>query len=180
MPSATQILREDHNKVKDLFERFESAESEAERRRIADTALRELVVHSALEEELLYPALRDRIDAKQVDLAEEEHHVVELLVKELDGLKDPARLEAKFRVLAENVRHHIREEEAELLPEAESSLDDESVGEEMMTRKEDLERKLKGGLARVIGLTTRRKAASASRGAARRGRAVKGRKRRAG
>jgi hemerythrin-like domain-containing protein len=183
MPSATQMLREDHAKVKELFQQFETAGSDAEKKRIAEAALRELVVHAAVEEELFYPALREHLDPKQVDLAQEEHHVAELLIKELDGLRDPAKLEAKFKVLAESVKHHIQEEESELLPEAESSLDDESLGEEMATRKEDLEKKLKGGLSGLIGMTARRKAASTTRRAAGRtggGRAVKGRKRRAG
>ena len=85
------------------------------------TALMELEVHSKLEEELIYPAIRAEIDDDDLmDEALEEHHVVHGLLGELKKMKpSDERYDAKFTVLAENVRHHIKEEESDMFPMAE-------------------------------------------------------------
>mgnify|MGYP001601136396 CR=1 FL=1 len=139
--SATQMLREDHKKVKELFEQFEQSEDRSEKGRIAEKALVELTIHATLEEELFYPAVREEIEEKElVGEAIEEHHVAKILIGELASL-DPSneRFEAKFMVLAESVKHHIEEEEGEMLPKIEQSgFDLESLGEEMAERKSEL------------------------------------------
>ena len=82
--SVTDMLREDHKKVKGLFEEFEQAEDATTKKRIVETALTELEVHSKLEEELIYPAIRAEIDNDELmDEALEEHHVVHGLLEEL-------------------------------------------------------------------------------------------------
>jgi hemerythrin superfamily protein len=159
MPAATEMLREDHRKVETLFERFRSTTDPAERKRIVDTALKELVVHSALEEEFVYPKLHEQ-QRSDINRAEEEHHVVELLIKELDGLDDDEKLDAKFSVLAENVKHHVKEEESEILPQAERTLNVQSIGAEMSTRKKELEKKMEGPIAQWLGKAVRKKMAS--------------------
>jgi hemerythrin superfamily protein len=74
--SVTDMLREDHMKVKGLFEEFEQAEDAKAKQRIVETALAELEVHAKLEEELIYPAIRSEIDNDELmDEALEEHHV---------------------------------------------------------------------------------------------------------
>jgi hypothetical protein len=72
--------------------------------------------------------------------ADEEHHVAKVLIAELDaGVADPGHRVAKFTVLAESVRHHIREEEGEVLPKAKSAdLDFVALGQKMLARKEQL------------------------------------------
>lgn len=136
--SAVGMLEEDHRKVQQLFDEFERTEESAAKRRLVEKAIIELTIHSKLEEELFYPAARRKIgDEELMDEAAEEHHVVALLIGELASMKpsDP-RYEAKFLVLAENVRHHIEEEEAEILPKVErAGLDLESLGQEMGERK---------------------------------------------
>jgi len=119
--SVTHRLREDHRKVKGLFEEFEQAEDAKAKQRIVETALTELEVHSKLEEELIYPTIRGEIDDDDLmDEALEEHHVVHGLIGELRKMKPrDERYDAKFTVLAENVRHHIKEEESDMLPKAE-------------------------------------------------------------
>jgi hypothetical protein len=72
----------------------------------------------------------------------EEHHVVDVLMAELKAL-DPedGQYDAKFKVLTENVEHHIQEEETEMLPDAEKKLGDgdmERLGERMASRKQQL------------------------------------------
>ena len=136
--SATDLLRADHKKVKGLFDEFESSEEAPAKRRLVESALVELTVHAKLEEELFYPAVRKRLDESGlVDEAEEEHHVAKILIGELAGFKkDAGRFEAKFKVLAENVRHHIEEEEYEMFAKIEKAdIDLESLGQEMRERK---------------------------------------------
>jgi len=121
MPDALQMLRDDHHLVKDLFKRFEDSDDRSEKALIVKQALDALDVHAELEEEIFYPAVRKEAAPAdgQMDEAEEEHHVVKLLIGELRAMKPGApRYDAKFTVLAENVKHHIDEEESEMLPKA--------------------------------------------------------------
>lgn len=139
--SVTDMLRKDHKKVKGLFEEFEQAEDATTKQRIVETALTELEVHSKLEEELIYPAIRAEVDDDDLmDEALEEHHVVHGLLGELKKMKpSDERYDAKFTVLAENVRHHIKEEESEMFPKAEDcEIDWEALCSQVMKRKEQL------------------------------------------
>jgi hemerythrin-like domain-containing protein len=143
MTDAVEMLEADHAKVKELFDDFEAAEDHREKRRIAQTTLRELTIHAALEEEIVYPAIRalddDEEHEEKMDEALEEHHAARLLIAELEGRgSDTERYDAKFKVLAEMVRHHIEEEENEVLPKARGSLDLEELGQQMARRKEKL------------------------------------------
>ena len=134
------MLKEDHQKVKDLFDQFESAEG-SERAEIAATTIMELEIHAELEEKLIYPAVRQEIDEDaMMNEAVEEHHLVHVLIKELKKLKPADEIfQAKFTVLGELVKHHIEEEEDEMLPKAEKSdLDWESLETTVMKRKEAL------------------------------------------
>ena len=136
----TALLKEDHERVKALFERFEEAKGRAAKIRIVREALAELKVHAALEEELFYPAVRKPVGKEIMNEADEEHHVAKLLIAELDAMDGTeSHFDAKFQVLAENVRHHIEEEESEMLPKAEKvKVDFEALAEKMRRRKERL------------------------------------------
>ncbi|MEO6307627.1 MAG: hemerythrin domain-containing protein [Nitrospiraceae bacterium] len=139
--SVTDMLRKDHKKVKGLFEEFEQAEDARTKQRIVETALTELEVHSKLEEELIYPAIRAEIDDDDLmDEALEEHHVVHGLLVELKKMKpSDERYDAKFTVLAENVRHHIKEEESEMFPKTEScEIDWDALCSQVVKRKVQL------------------------------------------
>ena len=119
--NAVELLRKDHEEVKSLFRDFTSAVEKKEKEQIVNKAIRALEVHAAVEESLFYPAVReDSPDAgDKLDESLEEHHVVKLLIAELKEMSaGDERYAAKFRVLAENVRHHIKEEEAELFARA--------------------------------------------------------------
>lgn len=139
--SVTDMLRKDHKKVKRLFEEFEQADDAKSKQRIVETVLTELAIHSKLEEELIYPAIRAEIDDDDLmDEALEEHHVVHGLLVELKKMKpSDERYDAKFTVLAENVRHHIKEEESEMFPKAEDcELDWDTLSSQVVKRKEQL------------------------------------------
>jgi hemerythrin superfamily protein len=146
MPNAIDLLKADHAHVKDLFQQYEAAGHRAHRKKqgLAAEVFAALDVHTTLEEELFYPAMKRKTDQDGKDLvaeAVEEHHVVTTLMDELKGL-DPKdeRYDAKFTVLMENVEHHIEEEEGEMFPEAEEVLGErlERLGTQMQERKQQL------------------------------------------
>ena len=144
MPNAIDLLREDHQKVKDLFQHFEGIES-GDKKEIVATTLHELAIHTSVEEEIFYPAARKALEEADeetdlIDEAWEEHHVVKLLAAELKKMRaSDERYDAKFTVLAESVKHHIEEEEGELFPKLEGHLDEENLGAKMIARKEKLQ-----------------------------------------
>jgi hypothetical protein len=137
---AIAMLKRDHDTVKDLFDQFENSDSRPERHKIAMKALLELEVHTILESEIFYPAIRPQLDHDVMNEADEEHHVARVLMDELEKMKgNEEHYDAKFKVLAESVRHHIKEEESEMLPKARDlSIDFDALGARMMERKQEL------------------------------------------
>ena len=143
---AIALLKADHRKVKELFRKYEAAGNRAyqKKKAIAAEIFTEISLHSRLEEELFYPAVKEQTDEDGKDLVAEsleEHHLVAILIEELKAL-DPQdeRFDAKLTVLMENVEHHIEEEEGELFPEAEDVLGEaiDNLGAQMKERKEQL------------------------------------------
>ena len=151
MPDALQLLREDHQRVQDMFRQFENTDDQRERERIARQAVMELQVHAQIEEEIFYPAVRRQTGSEmeeKMNEADEEHHVAEMLMDELSGMRpnDP-HFQAKFMVLAENVKHHIEEEESQMLTKAgnmgKEQLD--QLGMRMQMRKQELMSQMQRG-----------------------------------
>lgn len=144
--NAISVLKNDHVKVKGLFEKFKLAGAPRSKTKIAAEAIEELKIHSAIEEEIFYPAVRTRIGKKIMNEADEEHHVAKILIAELEEMNGKEdHYDAKFAVLAENVRHHIKEEERDMLPKAKSlSIDMRELARQMLARKTQL---LKNGVA---------------------------------
>lgn len=138
-----ELLRKDHEKVKTLFREFESAGTPGEKQSIVQHAIAELEVHASAEEKIFYPAVReDSPDAAStLDESFEEHHVMRLLIGELKDMSPTeARYDAKFTVLAENVKHHVKEEEAELFARARTGhLDLVELGQELLAAKASFE-----------------------------------------
>ncbi|MBA3753589.1 MAG: hemerythrin domain-containing protein [Nitrospira sp.] len=137
VPGVVEMLKEDHMKVKGLFDQFESAEGQKQAE-IAATAIFELEIHAELEEKLIYPAIREAIDdSDMMNEAVEEHHLVHVLIAELKKLKPKdEKFHAKFCVLGELVKHHIEEEEDEILPQAEQhNIDWDNLEVRVMKRK---------------------------------------------
>jgi hemerythrin superfamily protein len=144
---AVALIKADHRKVEQLFREFEEAGDRAykTKQQLVGQMIRELKVHATIEEETYYPAVEAKAkkDGKElVAEAVEEHHVVKILLGELAGMaaEDDA-FDAKVTVLMENVRHHVEEEEGEMLPQSEEILGKEELtrlGEEMAARKRQL------------------------------------------
>jgi len=136
---AIAILKKDHSTVKDLFDEFAEAETTAAKEKILEQAVTALKIHAVLEEEIFYPAVRAHVGKEVMNEADEEHHVAKVLIAELDTNRAGDHREAKFTVLAESVRHHIREEESHMLPKAKDlDMDFEALGERMLARKKEL------------------------------------------
>ncbi len=142
--NAIAMLKEDHEKVKDLFERFEETNGSATKAKIVSEALMALKVHATIEEELFYPAIRQNIEGEEgiMDEADEEHHVAKVLIAELEKMTgDEDHWHAKFKVLAESVRHHIKEEEGKMFKEAKKTeIDFDILGSQMAELKQRLMR----------------------------------------
>jgi hemerythrin superfamily protein len=135
---ATDLLKKQHKSVKTLFKKVEETEDARRRRQLMDEISNELKLHTKIEEEIFYPAVREIGTSKaeeMVDESFEEHHVVDLVLKELPHV-DPEdeRFAAKMTVLSELVEHHADEEEDEMFPMVEKKLGKErlqELGEQM-------------------------------------------------
>jgi len=139
--NAISMLKKDHDTVKGLFDKFEDSENATEKQNIISEAVQELKIHATIEEEIFYPALRGELEEDVMNEAEVEHHVARMLIAELDESDDDSEYQnARFKVLAEAVRHHIKEEEGQMFPQVKDlDMDLDSLGERMMQRKEELQ-----------------------------------------
>jgi hemerythrin superfamily protein len=148
MQNAIDLLKNDHDKVKKLFEQIGDTSNQAEktREKLFVTIETELVVHTTIEEEILYPALRKAAkNDEQCRLyfeAVEEHKAVDLL---LPTVKEVAfgtnEFAARVKVLKEIVEHHVEEEEGEMFPLLKKLFSKEQLaelGERLDTRKKAL------------------------------------------
>jgi hemerythrin superfamily protein len=142
--NAIELLTQDHKVVKALFRKFEKAKKPETQLEIAQQVFTELAAHTAIEEEIFYPAYKEAAKQEGEELVAEsleEHHVVKMLIEEMQAL-DPSdeAWEAKFTVLTENVEHHAEEEEKEMFPDAKKRLAKQldALGKEMESRKSSL------------------------------------------
>ena len=126
-----EMLERDHRRFEELFEKGEKTTERAGKRRVSllATLKAELEAHELVEEKVLYPALKPHRDARDIVLeGYQEHHVADVLVRELERLStDDERWGAKFKVLKENIEHHIEEEEGDMFKTARSVLDREQL-----------------------------------------------------
>jgi hemerythrin superfamily protein len=148
---AIALLQRDHKEVEQLFKQFEKLTDRAQKskQKIVQKVIRELAIHSAIEEMLFYPAVRTAaLKATQRTLKEaadsileslEEHHIVKWTLSELEKMKpEDERFDAKVEVLMESVRHHVEEEQEELFPKVRRLFDAdflEELGERMEKAK---------------------------------------------
>lgn len=134
------LLKKDHDTVKELFDRFEKTEGRPAKKKLVALALTELKIHATIEEEIFYPAVRKPVGKDIMNEADEEHHVAKVLIAELEEMDgSESHYDAKFTVLSENVRHHIKEEENEVFPKAkDANIDFEALSQVMLKRKATL------------------------------------------
>jgi hemerythrin superfamily protein len=124
---AIVMLKDDHKQIKRLFRQFEQAGDSAVKTKgaIVDRILEALTVHTYIENDLMYPTVREMLPDLEDDVLEsyEEHHVADVLCMELAAMApDNERFDAKVTVLIENVEHHIEEEEDKWFPKVREGL----------------------------------------------------------
>ncbi len=149
---ALSILAEDHKRVQKMFKQFEKLDrDDADAlRELAEQACEALEMHTTLEEEIFYPAVREALDDDEQEMmaeAQVEHDSAKQLIEQLRQLQpDDERYAATFTVLGEYVNHHIDEEEGEIFKQAKKSdLDLDALGEAMEERRTQLQEMLDGG-----------------------------------
>jgi hemerythrin-like domain-containing protein len=146
---AIVLLKKDHQEIKRAFAAFEKAGEDAHARKgqLVDRIIELLTVHTYIENEIMYPRVRELLPEVEDDVLEsyEEHHVADVLVVELDAMKpDNERFTAKATVLIESVRHHIEEEEQEWFPRVREGLGRkvlQQLGAEMLEAKKKAPRR---------------------------------------
>jgi hemerythrin-like domain-containing protein len=148
---ALELLTTDHQKVKKLLDDLEGTTERCVKTReeLFSKVKTELTVHEVIEEEIFYPALKEHPKAKDIVLEGiEEHNVVDTLLGELSATPmDDETWGPKAKVMAENVRHHIEEEESTMFAQARKVFDRadlQDLGERMATRKQNAMREQGG------------------------------------
>lgn len=143
--NAIDLLKEDHEKVTELFEKLEPTTERAVKKReeLFEKLRNELEIHAQIEEEIFYPALKESDETRDIVLESyEEHKIVKQLLEEMDTLgKESEEWTAKLTVLKENVEHHVEEEEGEMFKSARKVLSKEQLedlGAQMEAQKEKL------------------------------------------
>jgi hemerythrin-like domain-containing protein len=144
---AIALLEADHRRMEELMKRGEDTTKRAVqgRRELLDKLTAELTAHELIEEQVLYPALQAHPEATDIVLEGfQEHHVADLIVKELHEVAtDNEQWGAKFKVLKENIEHHIEEEEGEMFRTARAvfSQDElEAMGAQMAAKQAQAQR----------------------------------------
>jgi iron-sulfur cluster repair protein YtfE (RIC family) len=153
-------LKDDHKEIRKAFRAFEQAghDAFATKGRLVDRIIELLTVHTYLENEIMYPRVRELLPELEDDVLEsyEEHHVADVLVMELSTMKpDDERFTAKTTVLIENVEHHMQEEEQDWFPEVRSGIGRkqlQEIGAEMAERRKKAPRRPSqpGALKKVV------------------------------
>jgi hypothetical protein len=140
---AVALLKADHRKVEGLFEKFENAKSASVKKSLVQEICTELCVHTMIEEEIFYPACTGEIEEDLVKEAYVEHDGAKVIIAELlASSPDDDFYDAKVKVLSEEIKHHVKEEEKRsegMFAQArEAGVDMDALGEQLAARKQEL------------------------------------------
>jgi hemerythrin superfamily protein len=147
-PAAIAFLMQQHRDVEALFEKYEKTKSSAQKAKLSEKICLALAVHAKIEEELLYPEAREKIEeADLVDEAAVEHATAKDLIAQIETMQVGAELyDAKVTVLSEYIKHHVKEEETELFPQIkQTDMDLTQIGERLKARTAQLTKELSTG-----------------------------------
>jgi len=161
---AIVLLKADHREIRKAFKAFRDAgeRAEVQKGKIVDRIIALLSVHTYIENEVMYPRVRNLLPDLEDDVLEsyEEHHVADVLVMELAGM-DPSdeRFDAKTTVLIESVEHHMEEEEQDWFPQVRAGLGRkqlQDIGAEMIEKRATAPRRPSepGALKKVVTAVT--------------------------
>jgi hypothetical protein len=147
---AIALLKADHRKVEDLFEKALKARDSDRKQELVKQICTELCIHTMIEEEIFYPACTGEAEADKIDEAYVEHDGAKVIISELlNSGPDNEFYDAKVKVLSEEIKHHVKEEEKRgegLFAQAKAAgLDMEGLGERLKIRKEELMEEFKSG-----------------------------------
>ena len=185
---AIQLLEKDHQKVTELFRRFNGGGGltglvkrvtgnvpDRQRRQAADQICRELEMHTTIEEELFYPAVRalndDRLNGMLAEAFKEHGTVKEHVATIRNGIGVDSDLQSKMNELQSDVDHHVREEENEMFPRVELLMDAprrDRLARDMRARKQQIQptrarTRRRAAATRTRARTRRRTAAAAKK-----------------
>ncbi|WCP13277.1 hypothetical protein sphantq_01696 [Sphingobium sp. AntQ-1] len=140
---AIALLKADHRKVDELFDQFEATKAATKKQQIARQICTELKIHTSIEEEIFYPAFRGKIEDDTLDEAYVEHDGAKVLINDIEaGSAEDDFYAAKVKVLSEEIKHHVHEEE---MPSEgmfaqcrKTDVDLVALRDQMMARKEEL------------------------------------------
>lgn len=141
---AIALLKDDHRKVEELFKEFEKAKGDGRKEKLAREICLELSVHTALEEEIFYPACEGKVDDDLLKESYVEHDAAKVMIAEIDAAKGESDeyFDAKVKVLQEEIEHHIQEEEkpkSGVFAQARAAeIDMDALGEQLAARKREL------------------------------------------
>ncbi len=140
--NAIELLKAHHKVVDGYFQQTEATEEDSEKKALFEKINAELTVHAHIEEKIFYPRLLEEGDEELQDIVKEgleEHHQIKMFLREIAALADESeKLDPKLKVLIEDTRHHVMEEEGEMFKLVEGQFDAETLeklGSEMETEK---------------------------------------------
>ena len=145
---ATHILAADHRTVEGLFADYEKARGASAKEKLARQICTELKIHSTIEEEIFYPALRGKIEDDMLDEAVVEHDGAKVLINDIESAEPSEEFyDAKVKVLQEQIEHHVKEEEKQrdsMFAQArKTDVDLDALGSQMAARKAELTKQAK-------------------------------------
>jgi hemerythrin superfamily protein len=138
---ALELLKQDHQKVKELFKRGQETEDKKQQRQIFKEIKSELETHARIEETIFYPAMEEHEELKDMVLESlEEHKQMKTVLREMARLSTSSeRFKPKFKVLKDNVEHHaVEEEEGKMFPKIRKLINRnelEQLGQELEAAK---------------------------------------------
>jgi hypothetical protein len=145
---AIALLKADHRKVEDLFDKFEKAKDADRKKALAGEICMELCIHATIEEEIFYPACKGKVEEDLLSESYVEHDGAKVMIAELlAGSPDDEFYDAKMTVLSEEIKHHVKEEEKPgegvFAQARDAGLDMDALGDKLLARKEQLMAKFK-------------------------------------
>jgi len=138
------LLRDDHREVEKLFKQFEEATGDGKKEKLAHQICLELTVHTAIEEEIFYPACEGTVEEDLLKESFVEHDAAKLLIAEIEAGRGEGDefFDSKVKVLQEEIQHHVEEEEKPhtgvFAQARKGDLDLNALGEKMLARKQEL------------------------------------------
>ena len=139
---AIEMLKADHQRVRDLFQQYQAARDFPTKRHIAELVFLELETHAQLEEMVFYPAVEAETEEEGQELVEdarEEHQEVKALIAALRRTEE-GEFDRQFQFLMTQVEYHVQEEEDAMFPLAEAALaeDTAELADDMQAAKQQI------------------------------------------